>query len=144
MMKLMPLKELQVVAEDQSLKKKRRMKTSVIIALLACLSLAAAWPLKPDDRELRIKEAEQIASRNLEYFLKALVDHDKETLAYLTRDIFYMTEEAQENNKKLVAKLAPLLKVLKQLTSESTLPLPLARVLQFLKLRALNLLTHRT
>ena len=118
-----------------------RMKTVAIIAFLTCLSLAAAWLIKPDDKELRIREAEEIASRDLDTFKKAVADNDKETLKELTRKIIDVAWEAKENSEKLVAKLAPLLKVLKQLTSETRLPLPLASVLQFLKLRALHLLT---
>ena len=145
MSKPMPLKELPIAAQDlfqfRSLKE-GRMKTVTVVAFLPCLCLAAAWPLKPDDKKLRIREANRIASRDQGIFVKAVAENDEETLAELTRDIIDVVREAQENNEKLVAKLAPLLKVLKQLTSESTLPLPLARVLQFLKLRALNLLTH--
>ena len=117
------------------------MKTVAIIAFLTCLSLAAAWPIKPDDKELRIREAEEIASRDLDTFKKAVAENDKAKLAQLTLDVIDVVREAQENNKKLTAKLSPLLKVLKELTSETRQPLPLESAIQFLKLRALHLLT---
>ena len=83
------------------------MKTVAIIAFLACLSLASSWPHEPTEKETMIRLAEDIASRDLDTFKKAVADNDEAKLAQLTRKLVGVVREAQENNKKLAAELAP-------------------------------------
>ena len=116
------------------------MKTIAILALVCCIAMTAtAWPLKHDDKEQRMEEAEQIAGWELEQFKQAVASNDNVALARMTNYAIDVLKEAQANNQKLNRVMPPLMQVLKRLTS--TEHILLRPMLAPLKLRALHLLT---
>ena len=117
------------------------MKLSVTLLLVVLgMASAIAWPIKPDDKEQRIREAEEIASKNLETFKDAVAKQWPGKMAELTLDVIPYLEEAQGNNRKLNKLLAPVITVLNKLANPSRGPL--APPINFLKLRALQLLSN--
>ena len=111
---------------------------SVRIAVILMLVVAVtAWPLKPDDKELRMKECEATSVKDLDAFNLAWTAKDQKKLAELTDDIINVLVEAQDNNVKLNRKMKPVIRLLDELSKPRRL-LPI----KFLRTRALSLLTN--
>ena len=116
------------------------MKTIAVLLVIACVTLSSAWPLKPDDKQQRIREAEEIAARDLQVFLEAYAHKYTGKLAELTRDAIDVLQSAQVNNRKLNKALGPVIAIMDKLANPSGGPL--GKPINFLKLRALQLLSN--
>lgn len=108
---------------------------STPIALLVILALVASslsWPIKPDDKEQRIREAEEIAAKDLDAFREAWDQKDFHSLANYTGDCLTAVREADNNNKRLVKGLGFIVNALSKLTEAKGWKFARMRKLQFL------------
>lgn len=98
------------------------------------MSFASCWPIKPDDKEQRIREAEEIASKDLDAFRVAWDRKDYPSLAKYTADCLKAVIEADTNDKRLVGGLGLVVRILSTLTE--------TKALKFARMRKLQLLTN--
>ena len=64
------------------------MKSIAILCIAASIiAMVSAWPIKPDDKAQRIREAEEIAAKDLDVFKTAIKDSDRKKLSELTEDV---------------------------------------------------------
>lgn len=92
------------------------MKTSLVIFALFVVA-ANAIPLKPNDMPWRIRAADEDSSKNLDKFIQAYNDGDRETVGELTDDIIKIAKEGQDHSIAFTKKFGKLLSVLTRASS---------------------------
>lgn len=110
------------------------MQKQFAIILICFTSIASCWPIIPDDKQQRIREAEEIASKDLDAFRTAWNNKDYRLLAIYTEDCLKAVEEAHNHNKVLVPGLSAVVKGLTKLTEW--------KAAKFIRMRLLQLLTN--
>lgn len=92
----------------------------LLMCLAICVMAVNAIPVKPDDMPARIKQAEKDSNQDLQEFVEAWKNNDKEKVANMVQFIIEIAESGFAHSEKLNAQFGRLRSVLERLTRSQT------------------------
>ena len=110
----------------------------LLLLVLVLVGSSVSWPLAPEELERRLQDAEEMASKDTEAFIQALVDKDGYKLTMLTLEMQKVMSEARFNVNNLNQ---PLLELGLYLNNIG-IPQPDSKPIDQLKGRAIAMLTE--